>query len=353
MPSLFDPVQVGAIPAANRIFMAPLTRARSSREHVPSDLMPTYYAQRAGAGLIISEAIGISPQGMGWPYAPGLWSSAQIDAWMPVTEAVHQAGGRIVAQPWHMGRLVHPDFLGGAAPVSASATTAPGNAHTYAGKQPYAEARSLQITEIAGIVEDYGRAARHAMRAGFDGVQIHAANGYLIDQFLRDGSNLREDDYGGSPENRIRFLREVVEAVAGEIGADRTGVRLSPHGEVQGVDDSEPASVFVPAASLLSDLGIAFLEVRHEIGPADKHDTRAAIRAAFKQTLILNSGYDFSTAQVALDAGEADAIAFGRAFIANPDLPARFAKGLPLNAGDMKTWYGRGARGYTDYPASA
>jgi 2,4-dienoyl-CoA reductase-like NADH-dependent reductase (Old Yellow Enzyme family) len=356
MPSLFDPIQFGAIEAPNRILMAPLTRGRSSREHVPSELMPVYYAQRAGAGLIISEATGISRQGMGWPYAPGLWTDAQVEGWKPVTEAVHKAGGRIVAQLWHMGRIVHPSV--GGPPVSASATTAPGKAHTYDGKQPYAEARALALEELPGIVADYATAARNARAAGFDGVQIHAANGYLIDQFLRDNSNFRDDAYGGAPENRIRLLREVTEAVASEIGADRTGVRLSPNGDTQGVEDSDPETVFVPAARALGEIGIAFLELREQgpdgtFGRSDQPKLSPAIRRAFSGPLVLNQDYSLADAKDALDSGVADAISFGRPFIANPDLPARLSAGLPLAIPDMATFYTRDAEGYTDYTAAA
>lgn len=355
MPSLFDPVQLGAIAASNRILMAPLTRARATRAHVPSELMPTYYAQRASAGLIISEATGISQQGLGWPYAPGIWNKEQTEAWRPVTEAVHEAGGRIVVQLWHMGRVVHSSFNNGVAGVSASATTAPDHAHTYDGRQPYEEARALAIHEIPGIIADYVAAARNAKAAGFDGVQIHAANGYLIDQFLRDASNFRDDDYGGSPENRIRLLREVTHAVAGEIGADRTAVRLSPNGNTQGVKDSDPESVFVPAARALSDIGIAFLELR-EIGPegtfgrTTQPKVSPAIRPAFNGPLVLNSDFGPDDADAALADGRADAIAFGRTFLANPDLPRRFAERLPLNPDVMATWYSQGAEGYIDYP---
>jgi 2,4-dienoyl-CoA reductase-like NADH-dependent reductase (Old Yellow Enzyme family) len=358
MPSLFDPIQLGAIAAPNRMLMAPLTRGRSSRDHVPSEMMATYYAQRASAGLIISEATGISQQGLGFPYAPGLWTDAQTEAWKPVTEAVHSAGGRIVAQLWHMGRIVHPSFMDGELPVSASPTTAPAYAHTYDGKQPYVEARALRLDEIPALLEDYVRAARNARKAGFDGVQVHAANGYLIDQFLRDGTNFRDDDYGGSPENRIRLLREVTEVVAGEVGADRTAVRLSPNGDTQGVIDSDPASVFVPAAAALSKIGIAFLELREpgpdgSFGRTEQTKQSPAIRRAFEGPLVLNSDYRADDAQAVLDSGVADAVSFGRTFLANPDLPARFAKGLPLNPDVMATWYGRGPEGYTDYPAAS
>uniref|UniRef100_UPI00262E1742 alkene reductase n=1 Tax=uncultured Sphingorhabdus sp. TaxID=1686106 RepID=UPI00262E1742 len=246
--SLFDPIQLGAIHAPNRILMAPLTRGRSEGVHVPiSALKADYYAQRATAGLIIAEATGITQEGSGWPAAPGIWSTEQVEAWKPVTEAVHKADGRIILQLWHMGRLVHPDFLGGAQPVSASATTAPGYAHTPTGKKDYVEARPLRLDEIPRVIGDYVHAAKNAMAAGFDGVQIHSANGYLLDQFLRGNSNLRDDDYGGSIENRIRLTTEVAQAVSDAVGADRTSVRLSPNGETQGCDDTDPVGLFTAA----------------------------------------------------------------------------------------------------------
>lgn len=358
MPSLFDPLRLGAIEAPNRVVMAPLTRGRATRDHVPTPIMGDYYRQRASAGLIITEATGISAQGLGWPYAPGLWTAEQTAAWAPVTAAVHAAGGRIVAQLWHMGRLVHPSLPGRGQPVSASATTGPGEAHTYEGKRPYTEARPLRLDEIPGLLEDYRIAAKNAMRAGFDGVQVHAANGYLIDQFLRDNSNLRDDAYGGSIDNRVRLLREVTESVAETIGADRTGVRLSPNGDTQGVDDSQPHALFEAVATALSTLGIAFLELREPgfegtFGKAAVAPVAPVIRKAFKGPLILNSDYDGAKAQAALAADEADAIAFGRPFLANPDLPHRLRAGLPLNADKPATWYTQGPEGYTDYPAAA
>jgi len=354
MPSLFDPISFGAIAAPNRIVMAPLTRGRSTRDHVPQPLMGDYYAQRASAGLIITEATGISRQGLGWPFAPGLWTDQQTEAWKPVVAAVHAAGGRIVAQLWHMGRIVHSS-IGGAQPVSSSATTAPGQAHTYDGKQDYEEARPLRLDEFPGLLDDYERATKNAKAAGFDGVQIHAANGYLIDQFLRDNSNFRTDAYGGHPENRVRLLREVAERVAGVIGADRTGVRLSPNGNSQGAKDSNPEAVFVPAAKALSEIGIAFLELREPgpdgtFGRSDQPKLSPEIRQAFSGPLVLNSDYLGDTAQAALDSGVADAISFGRTFLANPDLPERLKKGAPLNPDVMATWYSQGPEGYTDYP---
>jgi N-ethylmaleimide reductase len=359
MPNLFDPIALGAILAPNRILMAPLTRGRSSNGHVPvSDLKAEYYAQRAGAGLIIAEATGISQEGMGWPSGPGIWSDAQVEAWTPVTAAVHEAGGRIILQLWHMGRLVHPDFLQGASPVSSSATTAPGQAHTITGKKPYAEARALGIDEIPRVIADYVHAAKNAMRAGFDGVQIHGANGYLIDQFLRDNSNFRDDIYGGSIENRIRLLCEVTQAVADAVGTDRTSVRLSPNGATQGADDSNPIALFTAAAAALDGIGIAFLELREQkdygdFGQTDVPRVSPEIRKIFNGPLVLNQEYGLDTAQADIASGLADAISFGRPYISNPDLVERLKSGAELSPDNFKTWYSSGAEGYSDYPKAA
>ncbi|GAN55511.1 alkene reductase [Tanticharoenia sakaeratensis] len=357
MTTLFDPIKLGAIAAPNRIIMAPLTRGRSSRGHVPSALMAEYYAQRASAGLIITEATGISQEGLGWPYAPGIWSDEQVEAWKPIVRAVHDKGGRIVMQLWHMGRMVHSNVTG-LQPVSASPTTAPGEAHTYDGKKPYEQARALDISEIPRLLADYENATRNALAAGFDGVQIHAANGYLIDEFLRDSTNKRTDAYGGEPENRIRLLREVTERVISVAGADRTAVRLSPNGETQGTIDSNPISVFVPAAKMLYDLGLAWLELREPgpngtFGRTDQPKLSPQIRQVFKAPLVLNSDYTLEEAETAVLEDRADAISFGRKFLANPDLPHRFKSGLPLNRDEMKTWYSQGPQGYVDYPAAS
>jgi N-ethylmaleimide reductase len=324
---------------------------------VPTPMMIKYYASRASAGLIISEAIGINQLGLGWPYATGLWSAAQIAGWRRITEAVHQNGGRIIAQLWQMGRVVHPSFLDGGKPVSASATTAPNFAHTYDGKQPYEEARGLTVEEIADVVQHFRDGARNAMEAGFDGVQLHAANGYLIDQFLRDSSNHRDDGYGGSIANRIRFLRETTQAVVDTIGADRTGVRLSPNGESQGVKDSDPLPVFAAAIEMLSSIGIAHLELREPpitgtFGVGDMDPLAPELRKAFKGPVILNSDFNAVRAQADLDAGIGDAVAFGRPFIANPDLVERIAAGIELADADPSTWFTQGEEGYNDYPAA-
>ncbi|HEX6376915.1 MAG TPA: alkene reductase [Allosphingosinicella sp.] len=357
MPTLFDPIQLGATTCPNRIVMAPLTRGRATREHVPTALMADYYSQRAGAGLIISEATGMSRQGLGWPYAPGIWSQAQSEAWKPVVEAVHEAGGRIFCQLWHMGRVVHPSFLGGEQPVSASATTAPYKAHTYEGRQPYTEARPLGLDEIPALLDDYARAAALAAAAGFDGVQLHAANGYLIDQFLRDGTNQRDDDYGGPVENRIRLLIEATRAIADTVGAGRTAVRLSPNSETQGCQDSDPEALFSAAAAALAGIGIAFLELREPgpegtFGKSDVPPLSPAIRRVFPAPLILNSDFDLQRAETALAAERADAISFGRPFISNPDLPSRLHSRTGLAADVMATWYSQGPEGYTDYPVA-
>ena len=355
MPTLFDPITLGAITCPNRVVMAPLTRGRATREHVPSELMKTYYVQRASAGLIITEATGMSRQGLGWPYAPGIWTQEQAEAWKPITEAVHEAKGRIFCQLWHMGRVVHSSFLDGEQPVSASATTAPFKAHTYDGRQPYEEARALAIEEIPGIVSDYATAAALAMAAGFDGVQLHAANGYLIDQFLRDGTNHRDDEYGGSIENRIRLLREATEAIAGIVGPERTAVRLSPNSQTQGVEDSDPEALFVAAAEALQEIGVAFLELREPgpdgtFGKSEVPPISPAIRKVFTNPLILNSDYTLERAEAALAEERADAISFGRPFISNPDLVQRLASKAELTPDVQATWYSQGPEGYIDYP---
>ena len=358
---LFKPQRIGALEARNRIFMAPLTRGRSTPPRsVPNAMMESYYRQRASAGLIISEATGISREGLGWPAAPGVWSEEQVEGWQPITRAVHEEGGLIVCQLWHMGRLVHPDFLDGEPPVSASATTAPDHAHTPTGRKPYERARALPADAIARVVDDYAAAAANAKAAGFDGVQLHGANGYLVDQFLRSGTNHRDDAYGGPPENRARFLAEVLDALIGVWGADRVGCRLSPNGETQGCDDPDPAAIFGAAARVVEDRGLAFLELRQpgpegSFGATDVPQQDALIRSIYSGPLVLNSDYEPEQAVTDLEAGRCDAIAFGRPFISNPDLPDRILQGAPLapNVNAPASWYLPGPAGYIDYPTLA
>ena len=355
--ALFQPLKLGAIEAANRVMMAPLTRGRAKAGFVPSEIMIEYYRQRAGAGLIISEATGISVEGLGWPSAPGIWSAEQTEAWKPVTEAVHQAGGKIVMQLWHMGRIVHPYFLGGQPPISASATTAPGHAHTPEGRKDYGQARAATLDDIARIIEDYRHAAANAKAAGFDGVQLHGANGYLIDQFLRSSTNLRDDDYGGSVENRTRLMREVLTALIDVWGADRVGVRLSPNGETQGCDDPDPAALFGHAAGVIEELGLAFLELREPgpdgtFGATEVPKQSPLIRTRYSGALILNSDYTAAQADEAVSTGRCDAVSFGRPYISNPDLTWRIANGAEWapNVNVPQSWYFPGEAGYTDYP---
>ena len=353
---LLDPIQLGAIHAPNRVLMAPLTRGRSDPGSIPNALMVEYYRQRAGAGLILTEATGISVEGLGWPAAPGIWNEAQVEGWKPVTQAVHAAGGRIMLQMWHMGRLVHPDFLGGAAPVSASATTAPGHAWTPTGRQDYQMSRALSLDEIERVIDDYGHAAQNARAAGFDGVQLHSANGYLIDQFLRNGTNLRDDIYGGAPENRVRLMKEVLERLISVWGAGRVAIRLSPNGESQGADDSDPPAIFGEAARVLEQLGVAFVELREmspegTFGATNVPKQGPLIRSLFKGPLVLNQEYDAASAEQAMDDGLCDAISFGRPYISNPDLAERIAAGAEWspNINAPKSWYSPGPAGYTDY----
>lgn len=355
MPSLFDPVDLSpALQLPNRILMAPLTRGRATRDGVPTDLQRDYYAQRATAGLIISEATGISREGLGWPYAPGLWNDEQVEGWKPVVAAVHKAGGRIVAQLWHMGRLVHPD-LGGGQPVAPSAIVAPHRALTYEGRKSYVEPRAMTLDDIARVIADYALAARHAIAAGFDGVQIHGANGYLVDQFLRESANQRDDDYGGPITNRLRFMREVTAAVIAEVGADRTSIRLSPNLESQGAEDRQPAPLFTAAAAALEQLQVPWIELRESgpqstFQPTDTPPISPAMRKVYSGKIILNSDYDGPSAAARMAEAVADGISFGRTYIANPDLVERIRIGAPLNEADKDTFYTQGAEGYTDYP---
>ncbi|WP_232495553.1 alkene reductase [Novosphingobium kaempferiae] len=354
MPTLFDPIALGALVARNRIVMAPLTRSRATRQNVPTAMMADYYAQRATAGLITSEAIAVSQQGAGFTYTPGLWRDDHVEAWKPITGAVHDKGGLVIAQLAHNGRAGDSSVIG-EQPVSASATTPPIDNWTYDGPKPPKASRALHLDEIPGIIADFAHAARNAITAGFDGVQIHGANGMLLDQFLRDNCNLRNDDYGGSVQNRIRLLREVTRAVCDVVGAERTAVRLSPNGATWGVDDSNPTPLFTAAAAMLDEIGIAYLELRETaagsaFGETDVPRQSPMIRPHFKGPLVLNNNYDHARAQADLDSGLADSISFGRSFLANPDLVRRLDEGAPLNEPRPEHFYTQGAEGYLDYP---
>lgn len=363
MTTLLDPITVGAMRLPNRIVMAPLTRNRAPGA-LPTPLMATYYAQRATAGLLITEATAISPTAQGYADVPGLWNRAQVDGWRRVTDTVHAKGGRIVTQLWHVGRVSHVDLQpGGAAPVAPSAITAKTKTVLIRNGVPeFVETsapRALERHEIAGIVEDYRIAARHAMDAGFDGIELHAANGYLIDQFLKTGANQRSDDYGGSIENRARLLLEVMQAIVGEIGGARVGIRLSPVTPANDIVDADPQPLFAHVVQQLAPMGQAYLHIIEGAtgGPRvidDRPFDNAALRQAYRDAggraaWMVNNGYDGALAADALAHG-ADLVAFGKPFIANPDLVRRIREGAEWNTPDRKTFYGGGAAGYTDYP---
>ncbi|MDR6955922.1 N-ethylmaleimide reductase [Ancylobacter sp. 3268] len=355
--ALFEPYTLGRITLSNRVVLAPLTRNRAGEGLVPSEFAAEYYSQRAGAGLVITEATQISKQAQGYQNTPGLYTPEQVAAWHKVTDAVHAKGGRIFAQLWHVGRVSHVDLHGGEVPVAPSAIRAETKTFVNNGFADVSEPRALEANEIAGIVEDFRKTASNAIEAGFDGVEVHGANGYLLDQFLRSSSNVRTDAYGGSVENRARLLLEVVEAVAKEIGADRTGIRLSPISPASGtVITGEEQEQFNYVAEKLNGLGIVYIHVvegatggPRDVAPFDF----AALRSRFKNTYIANNGYDLDLARQHLAAGEADLFAFGRPFIANPDLVERLKTGAALNQLDPTTLYGGGAKGYIDYPALA
>lgn len=350
MVNLFEPVRLGAVQLKNRIVMAPLTRTRAYPGRIPNELMRQYYCQRSQAGLIISEATSITPQGVGYPNTPGIWCKAQIEGWKKITDTVHAKGGKMFLQLWHVGRVSDPEYLNGGMPVAPSAIACGGHVSLLRPKRSYVTPRALHTEEIPGIVADYAQAARNAKEAGFDGVEVHAANGYLIDQFLHDGSNKRCDRYGGSVENRARLLLEVVDACIGIWCADRVGVHLSPRGDSHSMSDSNPAQLFNYVASQLGQRKIAFLFTRES--PKDD-SLMSQIRESFGGPVIANEGYDLAGAERILSLGHADAVAFGKAFIANPDLVTRLRTGAALNECDSSTFYGDGAKGYTDYPTLA
>jgi N-ethylmaleimide reductase len=351
---LFKSLQVGAITLPNRILLAPLTRTRAGAEHLPNALMAEYYAQRASGGLLITECTMVAPDTSAFVAEPGIYSEAQIEGWRKVTAAVHAKGGRIFLQIWHAGRAAHPSINGGVATVSSTATPIDGEIQTPAGKVPHAAARVLTEAEIPAIVAAFAQGAKNAIAAGFDGVEVHAANGYLIDQFLRDGVNDRTDGYGGSMENRARLLFEVLTAVTAAVGADRVGVRLSPLNSYNSMKDSDPVGLTAFLAQRLNTYQLAYLHLaRADLFQLQKGDVLTVARKHYKGVLIGNMGYDADEAAQAIQDDKLDAVAFGRGFLANPDLPERIKARAPLNAPDPSTFYVPGAAGYTDYPTMA
>jgi 2,4-dienoyl-CoA reductase-like NADH-dependent reductase (Old Yellow Enzyme family) len=349
MVHLFEPLTAGDFHLPNRIVMAPLTRSRAGGGgRVPNVLMAQYYAQRASAGLILSEATSVTPMGVGYADTPGLWSAEQVEGWKLVTTAVHDAGGRILAQLWHVGRISDPSFLDGRLPVAPSAVAAHGHVSLLRPERPFTTPRPLEADEISDVIEAYHHAAENAQAAGFDGVELHGANGYLLDQFLQDSTNRRIDGYGGSIENRARLMLEATDAVISVWGPGRVGMHLAPRADAHSMGDSDRAATFGHVARELGRRGIAFICAREAVGP---DSLGPELKAQFGGVYIANEGFTQETAEQALAAGTADAVAFGKPFIANPDLPARFATRAPLNAPIPATFYAPGPAGYVDYPA--
>jgi len=350
---LFETLEIGDLKLKNRMVMAPLTRNRAGDGNVPQTLNKLYYSQRASAGLIISEASQISPSAQGYPSTPGIHSAEQVDGWQPITEAVHDKGGLMFIQLWHVGRISHPSMLpDNALPVAPSAIQPQGEAVTYDGMQPFVTPRALKLEEIPGIIEDYVKAAINAKAADFDGIEIHAANGYLLDEFLRDGTNKRTDAYGGSIENRMRLLDEVITAVKEVWPANRIGVRLSPENQFNDIRDSQPLATFTAVVGMLNKHDLAYLHVLEgDMLNAECHVDYAELRKLFAGFYMANNGYIKATAEDSLNSGNADMIAFGQLFIANPDLVKRFSQSSELNDPDQATYYGGDEKGYTDYPS--
>lgn len=347
MATLLDPLVLGDWQLPNRVVLAPLTRTRASAGRVPNAMMADYYRQRAGAGLILTEATSVSPMGVGYPDTPGIWSPEQVAGWKLVTRAVHDAGGRILLQLWHVGRMSDPSYLDGQLPVAPSAIAPEGHPSLLRPMRPFVTPRALELAEIPEVIAAFRQGAKNAQQAGFDGVEIHGANGYLLDQFLQDSTNQRTDEYGGAIENRARLMLEVTDAVISVWGANRVGMHLAPRGDAHSMGDSNPAATFGYVADQLGQRGIAFIAARESVGPGR---LGPELKRRFGGAYIANEGFSFATANQAIAAGEADAVAFGKLFIANPDLPHRFATGASLNTPDTSTFYGSGPQGYTDYP---
>ena len=357
MSVLFTPTQLGDTPLANRIVMAPMTRGRAGESRIPNDMMVEYYSQRASSGLIITEATAIDAMGYGWNGAPALYTDEQEAGWKRVTQAVHDKGGRIFLQLWHMGRVSHPDFLAGETPVGPSPIAAAGHAHTYTGSKSYVTPRALEAKELAGVAQAFADGATRAIRAGFDGVEVHSANGYLLDQFLRDGSNQRDDEFGGSIENRMRFPLMVVQAVTDAVGASRVGVRISPTNVYNDMKDSDSMALFTQYAGELDQLNLAYLHVLEAFSKdhmlfTDTEMHTPHLRKAYTGHLMINGGYDAQTGEAALESGLGNSIAYGVPLLANPDLVERYRDGKPLNTPDFDTFYTHDAKGYTDYPTA-
>lgn len=350
MPSLYEPLRLGALTLPNRVIMAPLTRCRAGPGRVPTDLNIEYYVQRASAGLILTEATAVDPMGVGYPNTPGIWSDDQVAGWKKITTAVRAAGGRMSLQLWHVGRVSDPCYLDGALPIAPSAIAPPGHVSLIRPQKSFVTPRALERDEIPGIIAAYRLGAENAQRAGFDGVELHGANGYLLDQFLQDSTNHRTDDYGGSIENRARLHLDVTDAAISVWGADRVGMHLAPRADAHGMGDSDPAATFGYLAKELGRRKIAFICARESLA---EPRLVPALKRAFGGVIIANQGFSAESAQALLDTGEADAVAWGRQFIANPDLPRRLRLNAPLNEPDGATFYGDGPRGYTDYPSLA
>jgi 2,4-dienoyl-CoA reductase-like NADH-dependent reductase (Old Yellow Enzyme family) len=350
MPTLFDPIQLGDLYLPNRIFMAPLTRLRGTADHIPTPIMAEYYAQRATAGLIISEGTPVDPMGVGYQNVPGIWSREQVEAWKPVVQAVHDQDGHIFAQIWHVGRISDPSLLNGQPPVAPSAVAATGHVSLLRPQRPYPVPRALETHEVRQVVEAFRRAAQNAQAAGFDGVELHGANGYLLDQFLQDGSNRRTDEYGGPIENRARLMLEATDAAISVFGPGRVGVHLAPRGDSHGISDSNPTATFSYVAAELGRRKIAFIAAREHVGP---DSIGPHLKQLFGGIFVANEAIDQKVGQQLLDEDKADAVAFGKLFIANPDLVSRFRKHGPLNRPEPHTFYAPGPHGYTDYPALA
>jgi N-ethylmaleimide reductase len=352
---LLSQYKLGDLEFSNRMVMAPMTRCRAIPGNVPNPLAVTYYTQRASAGLIITEGSQVSPHGVGYVNTPGIHSAPQVAGWKKVTEAVHKAGGKIFLQLWHVGRVSHPDFLGNELPVAPSALPFDGEVHTPKGKKKFVIPRALELDEIPGIIEQFRKGAENAKTAGFDGVEIHGANGYLLDQFLRDGSNRRTDKYGGCLENRLRLPLEVVEAVTSVWDVDRVGYRISPHFSLCSMSDTDPRQTYSRFVEEMNNFELGYIHMVEPVGGrmgATAPDAKLApvIHDIFEGTLILNGGYDARSGNEAIEKGDADMISFGVPFLANPDLPERFRKNAPLNQADVATFYAGEEKGYIDYP---